>query len=361
MTATTRGRPRPGPAGSTSVPTSPRRSPHTRRRLVAATLLVAALLTMVVVHLSLGETWLPPSDVAASLLGQGTSAGTDFLVRELRGPRVVGALVVGAALGTSGAITQSLLRNPLASPDIIGVTAGASCLAVVALLAAGTVSFAPGVGSVGVPVLACAGGAIAGVLVVALAWRGGLDARRVVLVGLGVNAGLSALTSWLLLRADLPDLTAAMTWLTGSLAAVDAGTLRPIGTSAVACLALALLGSERLGLLRFGDVTVRSLGVNVAVSQLIQAALAVVAASLACAVAGPVAFVAFCAPQIAMVLFRTQGPPVAGGMLVGAAIMVGADIAARVAFPTPVPVGLVTAFCGAPVLLWLLTRLGRSA
>ncbi|WP_068434380.1 FecCD family ABC transporter permease [Piscicoccus intestinalis] len=359
MTSSTRVRPPTHPDGSTGAPT-PRRAPHARRRLVAASLLAATLSGLVVLHLSLGETWLPPSEVAASLLGQSASGGTDFLVRELRGPRVVGALVVGACLGASGAITQSLLRNPLASPDIIGVTAGASCLAVAALLAAGAVSFA-GVGSVGVPLLACLGGAIAGVLVVALAWRGGLDARRVVLVGLGVNAGLSALTSWLLLRADLPDLTAAMTWLTGSLAAVDAGTLRPAGAGALACLALALLGSERLGLLRFGDATVRSLGVNVPVSQLIQAVLAVVAASLACAVAGPVAFVAFCAPQIAMVLFRTQGPPVAGGMLVGAAIMVGADIAARVAFPTPVPVGLVTAFCGAPVLLWLLTRLGRSA
>ncbi|GAB94939.1 iron complex transport system permease protein [Kineosphaera limosa] len=340
-----------------------RRTPLARRRIGCTVAAVVALAVGVVLDLCLGDTWIPPADVVGVLLGTGDDAALDFLVRELRGPRVVGALLVGACLGMSGSITQSLLRNPLASPDIIGVTAGASCLAVVSLLAASSASsFAPETGTVTVPVLAVAGGALAGLLVVAVSWRNGLDARRVILVGLGVNAGLSAFTSWLLLRADLPDLTSAMIWLTGSLSAVEMGTLRPALVGALLCLLLAGITSRYLGLLRFGELTVRSLGVNVALAQLGQAAIAVVAASLACAIAGPVAFVAFCAPQIAMFLFRTEGPPVAGGALIGAVMVVVADVVARTAFPAPVPVGLVTSFAGAPVLLWLLTRYaGRDA
>lgn len=333
-----------------------------RWRLACTGLIGAAIAACIVLALCLGEVWIAPGEVVGALLGNGEAPGTDFLVRELRGPRVVAALVVGACLGMSGAITQSLLRNPLASPDIIGVTAGASCLAVVSLLATSSAaSFAPGVGTVAVPVLACAGGALAGLLVVALAWRRGIAARRVVLVGLGVNAGLTAFTSWLLMRADLPDLTAAMIWLTGSLGSVEMATVRPAMLGALGCLACAGLTVRWLGLLRFGELTVRSLGVQVPLAQLVQAVIAVVAASLACAIAGPVAFVAFCAPQIAMFLFRTEGPPVMAGALVGALVVVAADIVARIAFPTPVPVGLVTSFAGAPALLWLLTRYSGKA
>lgn len=354
-----------GPTGSAErpAPTTRTRSPLARRRLAAAALVVVALGVCIVLALCLGEMWIPPADVVTAILGTGDAGGLDFVVRELRGPRVVGALLVGACLGMSGSITQSLLRNSLASPDIIGITAGASCLAVVGLLATSSASaFAPESGTITVPALAVVGGALTGLLVVLLSWRCGLESRRVILVGLGVNAGLSAFTSWLLVRADLPDLTAAMIWLTGSLSAVEPGTLRPAVIGAAICLLLAGLTSRYLGLLRLGELTVRSLGVNVPLAQLTQAAIAVVAASLACAIAGPVAFVAFASPQIAMFLFRTPGPPVAGGALIGALVVVAADIAARTVFPTPVPVGLVTSFAGAPVLLWLLTRYtGRRA
>lgn len=358
MTATTS-----RPTTRSRTQSRPRPRPGTTRRLLWTVVTVAALAVLIVLDLCLGETWLAPGQVLAVLLGDPSAGGLDFVVRELRAPRVVAAVLVGGTLGMSGAITQSLLRNPLASPDIIGVTAGASCLAVVSLLASSSgAAFAPETGAVAVPVVACVGGMLAGLLVVALAWRGGLDARRVVLVGLGVNAGLSAVTSWLLVRADLPDLAAAMIWLTGSLSAVEGGTLRPALVGGLLCLLAAGLSARRLGLLRFGEITVRALGVNVPASQLLQALIAVVAASLACAVAGPVAFVAFCAPQVAMFLFRTEGPPVAAGALVGAVLVVGADVVARTALPQPVPVGLVTSFCGAPILLWLLTRWsGRDA
>lgn len=322
--------------------------------------LTTFLLLAGILGLCIGEVWLSPSEVVSALTG-GEAPLAEVMIG-LRWPRVVGALVVGGCLGLSGGITQSLLRNPLASPDIVGVTAGASMAALLSLLALGSAStFAPGAGSFSVPVLAIVGGSLSGALVVLMAWRGGLEPRRVVLVGLGVNAGLTALTSWFLLRADLPELSGALIWLAGSLSAVDPKILEPaLGATAV-FVVLAALSARQLSLLRFGERTVRSLGVNVPLAQVFQAGLAVAAASVACAIAGPVAFVAFCAPPLAMGLFRTEGPPALAGALVGALMVVVADIVARTVLPTPVPVGLVTSFCGAPALLWILTRRRASA
>lgn len=335
-------------------PAAPIAAARVRLRVLGGAVLVLVTAGLCLLDLCAGETWIAPVDVLSAL--RGDVPGIGFLVRELRMPHLAGALLVGVCLGMSGAISQSLLRNPLASPDIIGVTAGASCGAVMSLLGASASAFVPAFSSWSVPLVACVGGALAGALVVVLAWRGGIDTRRVVLVGLGVNAGLTAVSSWMLARADLPDIAAATVWLTGSLSGVTADTVRIAVVGAVLCLVASLLTSRTLGLLRFDELTVRSLGVRVAPAQLVQATIAVVSASLACAVAGPVGFVAFCAPQIAMVLLRTEGPPVIGGALVGAATMVAADLASRTLFPQPVPVGLVTSFCGAPVLLWLLVR-----
>lgn len=327
------------------------------RRLLLGVLVVVTTVALAIIDLCAGEMWIAPADVVRALLDPAAPQG--FIVRELRLGHVSGALVVGLCLGMSGAITQSLLRNPLASPDIIGVTAGASCTAVLALLGAGGTFLVPTTMSASVPLAACLGGALAGTAVIVLAWSGGLDTRRVVLVGLGVNAGLTALSSWLLVRADLPDIAAATVWLTGSLSSTTIDTVRLAGLGAVGCLLVSLLTSRTLDLLRFDDITVRSLGVRVAWAQLVQAVVAVIAASLACAVAGPIAFVAFCAPQVAAALLKTPGPPVVGGGFVGALLLVAADLASRTVFPSPIPVGLVTSFCGAPVLLWLLLRTSR--
>ncbi|WP_168582661.1 FecCD family ABC transporter permease [Gephyromycinifex aptenodytis] len=329
------------------------------RRPIVFGLIVFVTLALALVDLCAGEVWIPPVEALAAL--RDPSAPQAFLVYELRAGHVAGALVVGLCLGMSGAISQSLLRNPLASPDIVGVTAGASCAAVAALLGAGAGSFVPGAAGSSVAVAACLGGVLAGLLVVALAWNGGVDARRVILVGLGVNAGLTALSSWLLARADLPDIATATVWLTGSLSAASLALVTPAAWGTVLLLVLSVLTARTLDLLRFDELTARSLGVRVPLAQLVQALVCLAAASLACSVAGPVAFVAFCAPQVAAVLLRTAGPPVLGGAAVGALLTVGADLAARTLFPYAVPVGLVTSFCGAPVLLWLLLRISKTA
>jgi len=319
-----------------------------RRRTGVGVLLAAVLVVAFIAEISLGDRILAPGDVVAALTGN-ASPGVEFLVLELRAPRAVAAALVGLCLGASGAVTQSLLRNPLASPDIVGVTAGASWAVIATMLgglALGT----------GLLVAACLGAAVAAAVVLGLAWKQGFTARRVVLVGLGVNAGLGAATSWTMLRADLPELGAALRWLTGSLNDVDASRLPAVAVGAAVVLVLLGFSHRTVDVLRLDDVTAAALGTRVARAQLWLLVLAVVLAALATAVAGPVGFVAFAAPQVAMVIFRTAGPPVFSGAVVGAATLLLADLVARTLFPQPVPVGLLTALAGAPLLLWLLLR-----
>lgn len=336
-----------------------------RRRRVAevvvATLLALAVTGVALLSLCAGDDWLTPGEVYAAFVSPLANADT-FRVEEVRAPRAFGAVVAGFGLGVAGVVTQSVLRNPLASPDIIGVTAGAAAAAVAILAGSSGLAFAAGASLAGAAVV---GGLLAGAAVIGLAWsrdpaRGGLRPGRVVLVGLGVNAGLGAFSYWLLLRADVPDLTSALIWLAGSLGQSYYAVSVPAAV-VVAAVAVVLVGGQRwLGLLRFDDVTVRSLGVAPAPAQLLQIALAVVAASAATAVAGPVGFVAFVAPQIAWRLTRTGGASPLTAGLVGSLIVLGGDLLGREVSPVNMPVGLVTAALGGPFLLWLLVRGGAQ-
>lgn len=322
------------------------------RAVVGTVILAVAVVALFLFSLSVGEVPIPVPEVIAVLSGQDLPLG--FFVTEFRLPRAAAAVVVGCGLGAAGAITQSLLRNPLASPDIIGVTAGASTAAV-AVLATGT-AVAPALAAWSLPLAAAVGGLIAGGLVVALSWHGGIAVRRVVLVGLGVDAGLAALTSALLVSADLPGLNKALHWLTGSLNNVDVATLGPVTWISVLGLLCAALASRPLGMLRFDEATATALGVRVRLNRVVLFSIAIVLASAVTALAGTVGFVAFVAPQAAMVLLRTEGPPPIGGALMGAMIMLASDLVAANAFPVDLPVGLITSFVGAPFLLWVLVR-----
>ncbi len=281
---------------STPVAVLARRRQLTEAAVATALVLLAA--GLVLLSLCAGEDWLTPREVYDALVAPLANADS-FRVEEVRAPRAFGAVVAGFGLGVAGVVTQSVLRNPLASPDIIGVTAGAGAAAVVILAGGSGLAFATGAS---LATAAVAGGLLAGVLVIALAWsrdpgRPGLRPGRVVLVGLGVNAGLGALSYWLLLRADVPDLTAALIWLSGSLGQSYYAVSVPAAVVVVVVSAVLVTSQRWLGLLRFDDVTIRSLGVAPARAQLLQIALAVVAASAATAVGGPIGFVAFVAPR----------------------------------------------------------------
>ncbi|MCX5212065.1 iron chelate uptake ABC transporter family permease subunit [Kitasatospora sp. NBC_00240] len=314
-----------------------------------------ALLALVVGVLALGTGDYPiaPADVLRTLAGGGSPA-EDFIVNQLRLPRVVTALLVGAALALSGALFQSLVRNPLGSPDVLGFTQGAATGALVVVVAGGS-SLALAGGAV-------AGGLLTGVLIYALAWRGGVHGHRLVLVGIGTAAILTGVNGYLLTRAQLMDAARAVLWLTGSLDGRGWQDTWPLLAATVVLVPMVLLGCGRaLRMIEMGDDAASGLGIRVEPVRLTLLASAVLLASLAAAAAGPVSFVALTAPQLTRRLTRTPGPNLLPSMCTGAALLVTADRAAQRLFAGhQLPVGVVTGVLGGGYLVWLLATERRA-
>ncbi|MCW4465680.1 iron ABC transporter permease [Glutamicibacter sp. MNS18] len=339
------------------LPSALGRTRHWRRLACWVVLSVAGVLLLA--HaLGLGadvRLWLAVADGSAD-------EGTLFLVRDLRGPRAAAAILVGVGFGLAGAITQAVLRNVLASPDIIGVTAGASLGAVASIVGA---TMIPAMGPLGpwrLPIAAAAGALLAGLLVLTFSFQGQLSSFRLVLVGLGVNAGLGAGVSWLLLRADLPDLNSALVWLTGSLSLATWTVIAPAGSMILAGGIIAtVLCTRWLGVLQLGDEVARSLGVRVQAASLGLLGVSVLIAGAAVAIAGPVGFIAFVAPQAAQRLFGATHPEPGPAAVTGAVLMLAAGWLGKTLFPVALPVGLVTSMAGAPFLAWVLLSMSRKA
>jgi iron complex transport system permease protein len=322
---------------------------------------LAALLAVFVLNVGLGEYHLSPLQVGSTLVGGGNRA-EQIIVFELRLPRSLTGLLVGAALGLSGAITQTIARNPLASPEILGITWGAGAAATAVIVFGGSLGSVSGlVEAVGLPIVGLLGGVLTGVVVALLSHRKGVDVFRLVLVGIGISALASNATYWLLTIGDVNDAGRAMVWLTGSLNARGWEHVVPVAIALVVVVPLTLLGTHVLGALQFDDDTVRGLGVRIDVSRAALLLAAVALASIATAAAGPIAFVALAAPQIALRLARTGRPPLLASTVLGAALVVGADVLSRTAFGSlELPVGIVTAVLGAPYLISLLIRRYRE-
>ncbi len=332
----------------------------TLRRTSMSFLLIASLLVLIWLGLSLGETSLSGSEILAALAGEGT-AKARFIISEFRLPRLCGALLAGLGFGAAGAISQSILRNPLASPDIVGVTAGASAMAVLSLAGANAVlGVQTYVAGFSLTFSALLGGLVAGVLVILLSWKKGISAPRLVLIGLGVNAAFSAVTSWVLLSSDSAGLASSLAWLSGSLNNVSPSQLGPVTLLLLPLLLLLALSGRQLRLLRYDDRVGAALGMRVSGAKLWLLLLAVCLASAVTAIAGSVAFISFVAPQIALALYKTEGPSPWPAALVGAVLVLGSDQLAQHAFAQPLPVGIVTSFIGVPALLWLLLAGARK-
>ncbi|MFE7799087.1 FecCD family ABC transporter permease [Nocardia sp. NPDC057440] len=333
--------------------------------LLVVLILAAALFAMFCLDMTIGDAHIPVGRVLDVLTGGGTRSQR-FIVLESRLPRALTAVVVGAALGLAGALTQSILHNPLAAPDVLGITAGASLGAVAVIV--GTGGAATGfAATIGAPLAALTGGLVTAVAIYLLAWgRGptgdhGVTGLRLVLVGIGVNAFLLSGISFLLTRASLQDAARAQLWLNGSLNSTDTARLIPAALALTVVVVVALGSARTLATLRLGTETTRVLGVRIQTQQAMLIGAAVVAASVATAVVGPVGFVGLAGPQIARRLLRTPGEPLIGSALVGAISVVGADVASRTLFPVDLPVGVVTAAFGGPFLLYLLVRMNRKA
>lgn len=323
------------------------------RSVVVGLVLVVATLVVAVWSIMVGDFPLSVRQVLAAVFGHGDDEA-EFVVETLRLPRALTGVLVGAALGMSGAVFQSIARNPLGSPDIIGFESGAAAGAVVTITMFDATTNQVAAGAV-------AGGLSTAVLVYLLAYRRGLAASRLVLVGIGIGFTASAAVDHLITRAQIHDVQRAAVWLTGSL---NARTWEHVGTIGIALLVLApviLLAQRALDRLELGDDTAAALGVRVGRTKLLLILLAVGLAALAVAAAGPIVFVAFVSGPIARRLTSTPGACVVPAACVGAFVTTIADLAARRAFaPTEFPVGIATAVIGAPYLLWLLSRRART-
>ena len=325
---------------------------------------LAVLLALVAVDLSNGDFKIPVSDVVSTLLGGG-DAGQRFIVIDLRLPQTMVAVLAGACLGLAGALTQTFARNPLASPDILGVTDGAALGAVAVIVIAGGSGYGGGLVAgqlqqVGLPIAAFVGGFGTALVLYVLSWRRGIDGQRLVLIGIGVGAAMAALTSWLLVRARIQDAASAQVWLNGSLSGRGWDQARPMLIALAILVPLSLMLVRTLNTLQLGDDSARGLGVGLQRSQLLTLLTAVALAAIAVSAVGPLDFVAFVVPQIALRLTGGSRPPLLASMVLGGVLVVGANLITRVVLPFAVPAGLVTAAIGAPYLIWLLLRSNRK-
>ncbi len=326
---------------------------RTRRAVYVGLGLTALTLALAALTMMLGSYRIPLTDVVASLLGIADNPTVDFVVRELRLPVAVSALAVGAALGASGTVFQQVLRNPLASPDIVGVAAGASVAAVFGIVVLHTTSLQT-----------CAmalGGALVGALAMyLLAWRDGVSGYRFILTGIGVAAIFEGMTGYLLTRADLYDAREAMHWLTGTVGRADDAQQYALALGLVVLLPAAMAWQRQLRLLELGDDAARGLGARAELARFALIALAVFLVALAVAAAGPIVFVALVAGPVAN---RLLGPA-AGGILpaalAGASLLLAADLIANHVLPVPLPTGVITGALGAPYLVWLLATANKE-
>lgn len=323
-------------------------SARVRPRVIVVGAVTGALaLSLAAWTMTLGDFPVPLWQVIATTVGFGTGE-YDFVVRTLRLPRTLAAAGVGLALGASGAVFQGLVRNPLVAPDVIGVMTGASVAAVTLIVTGGPTAL--------LPVAAFAGAVVTAGLVYALTWRGGITGNRLVLVGIGINAIMAALTTFLIVRFPIERVAPAVLWQTGTLYGRGWQHVAWIGISLAVLLPAALALMPRLRAIQLGDDTAAALGTRVEWSR---AGLLVAGAGLAAvavAVAGPVAFVALMVPHVARMLLG----PLTGGVLavaavIGAVVVLASDLIAQHAFsPVSLPVGVVTAAVGAPYFLYLL-------
>jgi iron complex transport system permease protein len=321
-----------------------------RSVVVSAALAVLGFLGFCM-SVAVGDFPIPLTDVVPAIFGYGPADGV-FIVHRLRLPRALTAALVGTAFGMSGAIFQSLARNPLASPDVIGITAGASTSAVfiIVVLHGGGIFLSLG---------ALLGATATAVAVYVLAFRRGLSSYRLVLVGIGASAFLSAITSYLLTKAEIYDAVRATVWLTGSLNGRTWDHVEPIALAMVVLVPAAVALARPLRTLQLGDDAARGLGVRTESSRAAVILVGVALAAVATAAAGPVAFVAFVAAPIARRLVNASLTLIPAG-LAGATLLLLSDVAARRLFaPTELPAGVVTGIIGAPYLVWLLVRANR--
>ncbi|KQS75579.1 ABC transporter permease [Rhizobium sp. Leaf384] len=328
------------------------RTRRTRRRWTVICGFLALAVFLFGLTLSVGQSVVAPRDVLRVLAGEPVP-GASFVVGQLRLPRAVLATLAGVCFGLGGAAFQTMLRNPLASPDIIGITSGAGAAAVFAIVVlqmSGPI----------VSLLAVGAGLCVALAVYGLSFRNGVGGTRLILVGIGVSTMLQSVIAYLLSTAPSWSLQEAMRWLTGSVNGAQLQQALPL------LLAIGLFGSlllsrvRDLEALRLGDETASALGVQVNRTRMTVIVSAVGMIAAATAITGPIAFVAFLSGPIAARIVRASGSLLLPAALVGAILVLAGDYAGQVLLPSRYPVGVITGALGAPYLLLLIVRVNRT-
>ncbi|MDT0445326.1 FecCD family ABC transporter permease [Streptomyces johnsoniae] len=342
---------RPRPSSVLRAVTHGRTRRAARRRLIVLVLavLVVAAFAMTLMY---GQTYYPPGDVMRVILGEQVP-GASFTVGRLRLPRAVLAVTAGFSFGLAGVTFQTMLRNPLASPDIIGISAGASAAAAIAIV---TLSL----NESQVSVFAIAAALAVALLVYTLAFRDGVASTRLILIGIGISAMLDSVTSYVLSRAAEWDLQEAMRWLTGSLNGATWDQVVPTLVALAVLVPVLLSRARDLSAMQLGDDTAAALGVRIERTRVTLIVAAVGLIAFATAATGPIAFVAFLSGPIAARLVGPGTSLLVPAGLVGALLVLTADFTGQFAFDVRYPVGVVTGVLGAPYLIYLIIRTHRS-
>jgi iron complex transport system permease protein len=328
-----------------------RRSRARQRLLLTAA--IAALVVMVfALSLMVGQRFYGPGEVIRVLLGE-VVPGASFTVGELRLPRATLGLLAGFGFGIAGVTFQTMLRNPLASPDIIGISSGAGAAAVIGLVVLSLdetmVSF-----------LALGAALLTAAAIYLLSSGRGFAGTRLILIGIGVAAMLDSVIAYVLSRAAAWDMQLAMRWLTGSLNGATWSTVLPLAIACALLVPLLLALGRNLGMLRLGDDAASGLGVRVPATRMMLILAAVGLLAFATAATGPIAFVAFMAGPIAARIVGPGASLLVPAGLIGALLVLVADLAGQFVFGTRYPVGVITGLLGAPYLIFLLVSRSRS-
>ena len=323
-----------------------------RRYILTTGILLLLTLSLAAVMMLYGNTIYSPETVLRVLSGT-DAGGAAFTIRTLRFPRMLTAILCGMAFGLSGNTFQQLLGNPLASPDIIGVTSGASVAAVFVIL---ILKLDYGI----VAVMAVFSGLLVSALIYFLSHKNGFSNTRLILTGIGMQAFLNSIISWMLLKASEYDVASALRWLSGSLNGVKMDTVPALAAVVFTAGLGILLLSRHLLILQLGEAHAVTLGIPVSITRLLLILLALVLTAFAASVTGPIASVAFLSGPIAARISGRGRSSMLAASLTGSILILISDLVGQFTLPSRYPVGVITGILGAPYLLFLLLRINHK-
>lgn len=323
-----------------------------RRYILTTGILLLLTLSLTAVMMLYGNTIYSPETVLRVLSGT-DAGGAAFTIRTLRFPRMLTAILCGMAFGLSGNTFQQLLGNPLASLDIIGVTSGASVAAVFGIL---ILKLDYGI----VAVMAVFSGLLVSALIYFLSHKNGFSNTRLILTGIGMQAFLNSIISWMLLKASEYDVASALRWLSGSLNGVKMDTVPALAAVVFTAGLGILLLSRHLLILQLGEAHAVTLGIPVSITRLLLILLALVLTAFAASVTGPIASVAFLSGPIAARISGRGRSSMLAASLTGSILILISDLVGQFTLPSRYPVGVITGILGAPYLLFLLLRINHK-